>query len=384
MHRKIVSVICFTFIIVLVAASTLFANNSRSGSDIDRSHGEEEKWRIGYVEGEPFVNFSGTLHGLLEGFQAHGWVDGIDEMPFVTGQEDSRSMWEWLAAHDTGPYLEFVEDAHYSFELEPGTEEDILTRLEEKNDLDMVIAMGTYAGQILATDTHDVPVMNFSTSNAVDSGIIESEEDSGKEHIWAHVDPGRDRRLVEVFCDLFEFQTMGLAYEDSELGRIYSAIDEVEAVAAERGFEVVRRHVDEPADSDDRERYYREVLAAHTELAKEVDAFYLSIAAIEASRLEELLVPFYKNNVPVFSQLGGEEVASGAVASVNRADFSEIGLFGSDAIIRVLEGESPRDQLQTFTLNPLIAVNLEAATRVGYKVPFEILLVADRVYRTIN
>ncbi|UMZ72802.1 ABC transporter substrate binding protein [Natranaerofaba carboxydovora] len=368
--------IFLVFLLLLFTNSFLFADNSYPNND-------GEKWRIGYAEGEPFVNFAGTFHGLVQGFEEHGYINGVEQMPYSSGQEDSKVMWEWLVSHNTGN-LEFVEDAYYSFGVESGSEEELLNRLESEGDLDLVITMGTYAGQILATDTHSVPVMVFSTTNAVEANIIDSAKDSGKDHIWAHMEPDREKRLIEVFSDLFDFEKMGIVYEDSDLARTYSAIDEIEATASERGFEIIYRHVDEPADSEDRERYYEELQDAYNELAYEIDAFYITVASIEASRLEGLLTPFYENNIPSFSQLGGEEVRAGAVASVSRDDFSEIGLFGSDAIIRVLEGELPRDQIQTFTLTPLISVNLEAAERVDYRVPFEVLLVADQVHQTIN
>ena len=373
----------FMFLILLMAAASLWGFYTvESSRKPDNEDGE--KFRIGYFEGEPFVNFAGTFYGLLEGFQEVGWLEGIEDMPYEPGQEDSRIMWEWLASQDNSDYLEFVADAHYSFFLEPGREEELLSRLEKEQDLDLVITMGTYAGKSLSSASHNVPVLVFSSSNAVSSGIIDSAEDSGRSNIWAHMDPGRDRRQVDVFYDLFDFHKMGIVYEDSELGKIFSAINEVEAVAEERGFTIERRLVDEPADRDDWERYYSELLKAHKELAEEIDAFYISIASIEAERLEYLLTPFYEKNIPVFSQLGGEEVRSGAVASVARANFTSIGRYGASVIKRVLEGESPQSLPQVFMETPRIAVNLQAAERVGYQIPFTVLLVADQIYLTVE
>ena len=344
---------------------------------------ERDKWRIGYYEGEPFVNFAGHLHGLLNGLVETGWVEDLEGLPYEPGQEDSRVMWQYLARADKSPYLDFVADAHYSYFLEPESEEELLERLQE-GDLDLVIVMGTYAGQALSTDQHQVPVLVFSASDPVGTGIVDSVEDSGRPHVWANSDPGRDRRQVEVFYDLFEFETMGLVYEDSELGRTFSAIDDVEEVAAEQGFDVARRFVSEPVDSADYQRYYDELLSAHEELAQEVDAFYLSIASIEAEKLPTLLHPFYRHDIPVFSQLGSGEVQYGALASVARADFDDIGIFGAHIIGQVLDGHKPRELTQVYMETPNIALNLEVAERVGYQVPFEVMLVADLIYHEIQ
>ncbi len=379
-RRKTVLLFLLIFFLSAVLSPGLFKAESSVTSD----PGGGDKFRIGYFEGEPFVNFAGTFYGLLEGLQEAGWLEGLEDMPYEPGQEDSRMMWEWLATHANSDYLEFVSDAHYSFFIEPEREEELLNRLEKDKDLDLVITMGTYAGRSLSSAPHSVSVLVFSSSNAVASGIIDSAEDSGRDNIWAHIDPGRDRRQVDVFYDLFHFNKMGIVYEDSELGKIFSAINEVEAAAEELGFTIERRLVDEPADQDDRERYYSELLKAHEELALEVDAFYISIASIEVERLEALLVPFYKNNIPIFSQLGGDEVRSGAVASVARANFSNIGRYGANIITRVLEGESPRNLTQVFMETPRIAVNLHAAERVGYQIPFTVMLVADQIYLTVE
>lgn len=375
--------------VLLVAALLLFLVPPPRGEQAGAPAGPElpedgEKWRIGYCEGEPFVNFAGHLHGLLTGLDETGWIEDLEGLPYEPGQEDSRVMWQYLAQNEKSPYLEFVEDAHYSFFLEPESEEELLERLEHEGDLDLVIVMGTYAGVALSTDSHQVPVLVFSASDPLGSGIVESVDDSGSPHVWAHLDPGRDRRQVEVFYDLFEFETMGLVYEDSELGRIFSAIDDVEEVAAEQGFDIARRFVAEPVDSADYERYYSELLSAHEELAQEVDAFYLSIASIEAEKLPTLLHPFYRHDIPVFSQLGSGEVQYGALASVARADFNDIGIFGAHIIGQVLDGHKPRELTQVYMETPNIALNLEVAERVGYQVPFEVMLVADLIYHEIQ
>ena len=79
-------------------------------------------------------------------------------------QEDAGSTWHWLATHDLEPYIELVEDAHF----------------------DLIILNATLAGLTLANDKHSVSSLIFGTTNAVKSGIIEAENDSGmnfKKHL---------------------------------------------------------------------------------------------------------------------------------------------------------------------------------------------------------
>lgn len=253
-------------------------------------------------------------------------------------------------------------------------------RLNQRQDLDMMIVMGTVAGQALVNDVHSVPLMVFSTSNAVQAGIVKSNEDSGRNNVWAHMDPDRYRQQIEVFHDLFGFKKLGMVYEDSVPGRSFAAVEDVEAVARERGFEIVRYFVKD--SQPDKDAFSRETLAAHRKLAQEVDAVYMTLYMDrKAAMLPELLAPFYDKKIPVLAQQGAAEVKNGALLSVYRADFGGVGLFGAEAIARVLNGATPRSLPQVFANTPNIVLNLEAADKIGYAPPFDILLIADEIYQ---
>jgi len=344
-----------------------------------------KKYRIAYCETEPWLNYAGTLNSLIKALENKGWVTNTSGLRYQEGQMDTKAMWEWVSKQDISPYLEFVKDGHYTLStMSEAEKQAMLARLAQQKDIDLVIAMGTSAGKLLANDNHSVPVMVFSTSNAVRSGIIKSEEDSGSDHIWAHMDAKIYKRQMTVFNDLFHFKRMGMVYENSAVGRVYAAVDDAAELGQEMGFDIVTMPIVEPVNKDDQERYYRDLLAIHRKLAEQVDAMYLTMAPIETARLFELLQPFYEKNIPVFSQLGTEEVMAGALISVARADFSGVGEFGADNMVKILQGTSPRKLPQVFENIPHIALNMEVARRIGYQPPFEILLVADEIYQSIK
>ncbi|MFD2673207.1 ABC transporter substrate-binding protein [Marinicrinis sediminis] len=362
------------------------------GSTTDMEHQTEpvfkngdEAWRIGYVETDPYLNFAGTFQGLLKGLEDLGWLNSLEGLPFEDGQVDSKVMWEWLAEQETGPYLKFVEDAHYSLiDLDDSGKEQMIKRFQEEQDLDLILALGTSAGKTVATDAHDIPTLVFSSSNAVRSGIIDSEHDSGMDHIWAHMDANRYKRQIEVFHDIFQYDRLGMVHDNSDLGRVYAAAGDVEQMAEELDFELVARHVAEPSDELDQERYLAEIQAAFEQVAQEVDAFYLTAGTWQIDQLPELLAPFYEAGVPVFSQIGQKDVEYGALMSLYRADFDGIGYFGADTISQVLRGAKPRELSQIYGDTPSIVLNLESANRIGYRIPFDILLVADQIFANIE
>lgn len=347
-----------------------------------------KKWRIGYCESTRFVNYAEHLYALVRGLTALGWLQGTEPLPYTPGQEDTRAMWAWLASHDLGPHIEFAATAYYSYN---GTDQaaqkrktdEITRRLNQKKDIDLMIVMGTVAGKLVANDRHNVPVMVFSTSNAVAAGIVKAVEKSGRDHVWAHMYPSRFRRQIEVFHDTFAFRRLGMVYEDSPSGRALAALNDAEALARERKFKIIRAFVKD--NQQDRNRFFNELLAAHRRLAGEVDAIYMTIypGSRKFDMLPALMEPFYAKKIPVFTQLKGE-VQYGALMSVADADFMGIGLFGAEAITSVLKGNSTSTLPQRYESTPYIVLNLEAARKIGYRPPFDILLVADRIYRTIE
>ncbi len=376
--------------LLIIFVIGLFLPLGAYGEDINKTSTKEaqigftlnngQKWRIGYCESQPYFEFDGILYGIVNGLEEMGWLENTSALPYTPFQEDTGSMWQWLATHDLGPYIEFVEDAHYDLSVDSG--EEIIKRLQDDKDIDLMILNGTLAGLTLASDKHSVPSLVFGTSNAVKSGIIESENDSGMNHIWAHVDPGVFKRQVEVFYDIFHFKKLGILYVNDSFRRDFAAVDDVESVAQEKGFEVVHHQM--VYDPNNIEKYHKDVLEAHEKLAREVDAMYVTNGAWETSKIYELLEPFYKKKIPVFSQVGSGEVRHGSLISLARANYYGIGSFGAQTIAAVFKGISPRSLPQCYEDAPSIALNLEVAGIIGYKPTFDILLVADEIYLKIE
>ena len=346
-------------------------------------------WRIGYIETKPFSNYAATLANIVYALREMGLISGIDGLPYRPDQVDTRGVWDWLARHDLGPQIEFVADAYYSYEGMKGPEieqaaESIVRRLRETQDIDLMIAMGTEAGRTMASGAHRTPVLVFSTSNAVQAGIIQSVEDPGKDNIWAHVDPDRYRRQLEIFHDLFHFKRLGIAYEDSQSGRTFAAVADVEAVAKERGFEIVRELVKQPTP-DHGEAFYAALIAANRRLADQVDAAYFGLfIGMQPTRLAEVLAPFVERKIPVFAQQAPDGVRYGALVSVARANFQGIGRFGAGAIAKVMQGTKPRHIGQVYENSANILLNLQVARAIDYRPSFEILLVADEVFQQVE
>jgi ABC-type uncharacterized transport system substrate-binding protein len=375
---------------ILFSTAPAFAQQNLDPALAPRTN-NGKPWKIGYLEQQPFVNYAATLVNVVRALKDMGWISTVDGLPYAPDQLDTVAMWEWLSSQPMGPYIEFVKDGYYTYKGLKGPDiakgaEPIIKRLKETKDIDMIMAMGTAPGRTMAVDAHKVPVVVMSTSNAVQAGIIKSVEDPGKDHVWAHMDPYRYRRQIEIFHDIFRFKKLGIAYDDDKPGRSFAAVDDVEAAAKEKGFEIVREIVKQPGKyGENKEDFYRDLVAAHTRLASKVDAVYFGLfIGIEPFRQPEVFAPLVASKIPVFAQQAPLDVKYGALMSLARADFKGVGRFNAEAMVKILNGTSPRKIPQVYENSPNIILNVEVAKAIGYKPRFEILLVADELFQKVE
>jgi hypothetical protein len=61
-----------------------------------------------------------------------------------------------------------------------------------------------------------------------------------------------------------------------------------------------------------------------------------------------------------------------------------MGQFGAEQLAKLLNGASADTLPQLYSDTPTIALNFQVAKQIGYKPPFEILLVSDKVFLSID
>jgi len=344
-----------------------------------------KKWRIGYYEGGEYIDYQKIFTETIKGLMELGWIEQAN-LPLQKG-EQTKQLWNWLAEKAKSKYLRFVKNAHYSAnwddKLRKDMAEKIIHRLKKNKGVDLMIAMGTWAGQDLANNNHSTPTEVISASDPLAAGIIKSIEDSGYDHVHAQIDPYRYERQVRIFHDMVGFKKMGICYEDSEAGRSYAAIDKVEKVADERGFQIVRSFT--KSDVADTKLAEESVKKAFRELVKQCDAIYVTVqGGVNYRSISELASIANSYQIPTFSQSGSEEVKYGFLASISQAGFKYIGEYHAEIIAKIFNGAKPRKLPQLFEEPPKIAINLKTAEVIGFDPPVDILLAADEIFQEIE
>jgi len=377
---------CFVFLLI----STLLPYTSVSAEDkgdfsIEPISNNGQKWRIGYYEGGPYIEYQQTLVATIKGLMELGWIEQT-EIPMQKG-EQTDEFWNWLATEAKSEYLEFVKNAYYTADwdddLRKKTVGEIITRLNETKDIELIIAMGTWAGQDIANDNHTIPTIAIAVSDAVGSGIVKSVEDSGYDHVHARIDPFRYERQVQIFHDIIGFQKLGVAYKNDLAGRTYAAIDKVEQVAQESGFELVSCYIKDTVAFEP-EIEEESVKECFQELGEKTDAIYVTMhTAINSRSIPDLVNIANSLRIPTFSQAGSEEVKYGFLMSISLAEYKYVGRFHAETIAKIFNGAKPRDLEQVFEDPPKIAINLKTAEIIGYDPPVDVLGAADEIYQEI-
>jgi len=368
-------VLCFSMSFALVGHGQPFDTHPRTQED-------GQPWRLGYVESGIFSEYPLTLRAIMTGLVELGWLQFSQPIPDDLSAE---ALWKWADKHDEYNYLSFVEDAYWrpgNFEssLRAPTREAIKKRLEQSDDLDLLIAMGTWAGQDMRAIGPPIPTIVASTSDPLSAGIIDSIEDSGVNNLHARIEPERYERQVRLFHDIVPFKTLGIVYEDTEEGRTYTALDAILEVSKERHFEVSHCHASMTNLAS--EEVIQGAIDCFQKLAdKHVDAVYVTThRGVTKTSIVKIAEILRQAGIPSFSMLGAEDVKQGILLSLANANVNFVGLFHAEAIAKVFNGALPREITQIWVDPAKIALNLETAKIIGFDPPIDILLAADDVY----
>ncbi len=379
--REVVMTSAFRWFCCLLLCFTLFAAVPVSAASF--APDTNRVWRVIYVEGGPFINYQQTLAHTARGLQKLGLISN-GQVAIPKDSESASDMWLWLADNAKGR-VRFMRDGFYSAEWD-GTarqalKEAVIERIRNRKDVDMVICMGTWAGLDMASEDLGIPVFSMSVTDAVAAGIVLSAEDSGKDNVHAQLEPGRFRRQLSMFHEIFKFKKLGVPFENTPDGRNTAAMDEIEATAKELGIELVTASA--PLDVPNEEEAFRNLKGCVDSLLTSADALYLTYTSTPMDRIPALMAPVLAAGLPSFAQAGPQLVEYGVLMSLAQASFDDIGLFEASAIAEVIAGRKPREVNQIFEPELGLAINLKAAMEIGWNPPLEILAAVDEIYQQI-
>lgn len=343
-----------------------------------------EKYVISLVISGEFYAYSENFIGILNTLKEKGWMN---DFTFSDEARDSFSILykELTQKNDYSDYIEFPEKYFFDFNWEEESKNnEKFQHILNSNEIDLIISFGTLSGTILSEpDSFDIPVLVATSSDPVKSGIIKSNEDSGKDYLTAFADPNRFIRQVRLFHNIVKFKKLGILYTDTEVGRTYAALSDIEKVAEEKDFEIISNTdlIEEDSDPQAPKRY----VEALKEIAPKVDAVYFTIqAGFTIENLPNIIDVINKYKLPTFAMEESKFVKHGVLFSISAYEGKSIGEFNARKVIKILKGAKPRDLEQIFSVTPSISINLKEADLIDFSVPIDILSSSDEVYKEIE
>ena len=342
-----------------------------------------KKWRIGYYEGGPYINYPANLITLAKGLNELGWM-GTITVDIKENPTDSRAVWDELSKAKS-KYIQFVSDAYWSANWDKTVRakntENAIKRLQS-GDIDFMIAMGTWAGQDLANNNHSVPTMAVSVSDPVYPKLLKAPMIPGMTMSMQSVTPHGILHQIKLFHNMVGFKKLGIVYENTVEGRSYAALADVEKVAKERAFEIVK--CEAPFSGVEEKEAVKAVIHCHEQLAPRVDAVYVTVhRGIVSEYMPEIMAPLFKYKIPTFSMRGPEEVERGVLLSISRDRFVKVGKYHAEIMAQIFNGAKPRELDQIFMDPQTIAVNIKTAEIIEFIIPPAFLKVTDEVFKEI-
>ena len=343
------------------------------------------KFRIAYVDIDPYPVTGSMLYYVLEGLKQDGWIQ-YDSLPVTSDNVDAKALVDWLSKRDLGPYIEFASSANYylAYDGEEAVRKSLKEHAEKKN-IDLVFTMGTWPGKFVKSLQLGLPTMVYGSIDPIGAEIVKSAEDSGDKNIWAQVDPSAFTRQLQFYYNTIHFKNIGMVYNDE----IIDSIPDYEKTAEAAGFKITKVKITKPVSDkpEDKDRYYANLKEIYRRLIQEdkIDAYLINTDIItDDLRIDDLFQIFYQAKIPIFVQIGDNFVQNGAFMLVSPRDYKGMGAFAANTIGAIFNGARPGDLTQEYVSSPYLSLNLNVAEKIGFTPSFEMLLSCEHIYTNQN
>lgn len=352
--------------------------------DIKQYYGPDKdfnkKINIAYYQGGDYFNYPVLFKQVIKNLAELGWLNPID----LSEAKTAKEIWTKLQNEAKSDYLVFKKDAFYNNNWDKKkrkvTADEFIKRLNTQKDIDMIFALGTWAGQDLANNKHSIPTFVMSVSNPVSAGILQSPTSSKYSHIHARVDEKRYIRQIQLFHQIINFKKLGIVYEDTIQGRSYASVDEINNLSDSLNFKVKSCII-----SSHKDKAKQSLIECYKLLAQSTDAIYITThTSYKAEDLESFIFDINAKKVPTFSQVGQSHVKYGALLSISRANFRFLGEFHAKVIANSFNGAVPASQEFIFEEPVKLAINVQTSKMIEWDVPLMVLGIADDIYKEIQ
>ena len=369
---------CFLSLMILN-----FAPQQESFGEFSPRLKNGKKWNIGYVQSGKFRNYDIALKNFIDQLAVRGWLEPVDwkDLPPKAG---ARTIWLYLSQNMKSKYIQIETNnfwcAQWDRSCRKIIRKNVIETLNSKK-IDLMLAMGTWAGQDIANNQHSVPTIYLGSPFPV--GNIFKNKCKIPSHLYLPENPDFLLRQIRLFRKITKFKTLGVVYVASSEGRFMSSLKILKQLSKKEKFKLVAIRV-LPHSCLKSEEYLASHIKAHEKIAPQIDAMWLTSGFMNnPDEAQKILAPLYKHRIPTWYPHGEVGIGNGAVFGVihnpeRRADhYAEI-------TAKILNGIEPASLIQPLPADNQLVINCAAAQKIGMKIPKTLLSAAKRTFLTIN
>ncbi len=387
MRNRLIMFFVFAALILGVCV-LIFIYGEISGETVPRLSpclNNGKKWRLGYIQGGTRHLYPRSLIALVDGLSKLGWLKPVDWTKF-SKNIDTKQIWRFLSECVESDYLEFSRelywDARRDRQQRSENRRHAIELLRGSERVDLIIAMGSWAGQDLAVSAHNVPVVAINSPNPVAAGILRADLVPALPHVYVGYEPDIVIRQVRIYQLICGFKRLGVVYDRSNPDENRGGLSYLRTVADQGDFEldvveVTLRDVPQPLAK-------KHLLKAYRELAPRVDAMWITADMINQPAIaKELLAPFFEHKVPTWTTLGETAVRNGVMLSASRSE-AIYGLNNARVVAKILNGTLPGDLIGEVHNKYEMVINHAVAQRIGFSIPVGLSAAIDKSYLSIT
>ncbi|WP_303854008.1 ABC transporter substrate-binding protein [Bartonella apis] len=233
---------------------------------------------------------------------------------------------------------------------------------------DVIVSIATPSAQTMLAATKNIPIVFSAVSDPVEAKLVPDMKKPG-----GNITGVCDRSPVEEHIKLLkeikpDLKKLGYLYNAAEANSV-STLNVLKKLAEKEGIEIIPSAA--PKSSD--------VQAATRALIGKVDMIYVPTDNTIISVLEGATKVAAESKTPLFTA-DPSSIGHGAFAAQG-IDYYDSGLETGKLVVRILKGEKPGDIDVVTPEGKNVAVDLQAAEKMGVVIPQPVL---DRAAKIIN
>ena len=323
-------------ILLAVLSVILMMGLAGCGENKTADSSDSEQVKLGIIQIVEHPSLDAARNGFLDVLKENGYVDGEKLMVDYQNAQGDQGNLQTIAR-------KFVQE-----------------------ESDLVLAVATPSAMAMANETTEIPILITAVTDPVSAKLVKSNE-KPETNVTGTTDLNPVKDQLQLIKDIVpDASKIGVIYNSSEINSQIQ-VDIAEASAAEMGLEIIKAPITAS----------NEVMQAAQSLVGRADAYYLPTDNMVIASLTAVVKVAEDNKIPLFAA-EQDSVKKGALATIG-IDYYELGRTTGEMALRILNGEKPQDMPIESQEGSNIAINLEAAERMGVTIPEEIKAKAQTV-----